>query len=85
MSSNKPHINTSFSNLSATVIAIWQRILRASTESNEIQVWQKADCYSNIYWQAYDPKTGESTSLSSEAEMQIWIEQHYYQSNYFNP
>lgn len=74
----KMRSHKSFSPLTATIKAIWHHLLCTLIESNEIQVWQKTDRYSNTYWQAYDPKTGESTSLSSEAEMRIWIEQHYY-------
>jgi len=59
---------------------IWQYFIRTITSNNEVQVWQKTDRYGNTYWQAYDPKTGKSTSLGSEAEMRIWIEQRYYQS-----
>lgn len=69
---------TSFS-LFNKIKAIGQRFVRILTYERELQVWQKTDRYGNIYWQAQDPKTGNSTSLGSEAEMRIWIEQRYYQ------
>jgi hypothetical protein len=60
---------------------ILQNFLRSIASSQELQVSQKTDRQGNKYWQAYNPETGSSTSLSSEAEMRVWIEQHYYQSN----
>lgn len=58
----------------------WQRLIRVLSASNELQVW-KRDRQGHTYWHAYDPLTGNSTCLSSEAEMRIWIEQHYYRGN----
>lgn len=69
---------TSFSLFNKTK-AIGQRFVGILTCNYELQVWQKTDRYGNNYWQAKDPKTGKSTSLGSEAEMRIWIEQRYYQ------
>lgn len=60
---------------------ISQSFQRLVATSQELQVNQKTDRRGHKYWQAYDPKTGDSTSLSSEAEMRVWIEQRYYQSN----
>lgn len=61
--------------------AIWQRLIRALTSGNELQVWKTTDRHGHTYWQAYDPATDRSTSLGSEAEMRMWIEQRYYRSN----
>lgn len=61
--------------------AIWQRLIRALTSGNELQVWKKTNRHGHTYWHAYDPTTDSSTSLGSEAEMRMWIEQRYYQSN----
>ena len=55
-----------------------KKLIHALTRGHELQVWQKKDRNGNTYWQAFDPKTRRSTSLNSEAEMQIWIEQRYY-------
>ncbi len=65
--------------LYATFKFIWRRLFRALTASNELQVWRKTDRHGHTYWQAHDPTTGKSTSLGSEAEMRVWIEQGYYQ------
>ncbi|AFY90329.1 MAG: hypothetical protein CLLPBCKN_008036 [Chroococcidiopsis cubana SAG 39.79] len=61
--------------------AIIEKLIQALTRSHELQVWRKKDRNGNAYWQAFDPKTRKSTSLSSEAEMRIWIEQRYYHSD----
>jgi hypothetical protein len=61
--------------------AITEKLIQALTRGHELQVWQKKDRNGNAYWQAFDPKTRKSTSLSSEAEMRIWIEQRYYHSD----
>lgn len=57
---------------------IWQRFTFALICSNQLQVWKKIDRFGHSYWQAYDPKSGDSTFLGTEAEMRIWIEQSYY-------
>ncbi len=47
--------------------------------ANEPQIWTETDRYGNTYWHAYDPVSGRSVSLDSEAEMRAWLEQRYYQ------
>lgn len=59
--------------------SIWQHLLRIFTKGNELQIWQTSDRFGNTWWNAYDPTTGCSTSLTSEAEMRAWIEERYYQ------
>ena len=61
--------------------AIVEQLIQALTRGHELQVWRKKDHDGNAYWQAFDPKTRKSISLSSEAEMRIWIEQRYYHSD----
>lgn len=46
-------------------------------DTHEIQVLQKVDRHGNIYWQAYDPVTGNSFSSGSETDVCMWIEQLY--------
>ena len=67
--------------LSQYLKKIFQGVIHALTCGHELQVWQKKDRNGNAYWQAFDPKTRKFTSLSSEAEMRIWIEQRYYHSD----
>ena len=66
---------------SESLKAILEKLIQALTRSHELQVWRKIDRNGNAYWQAFDPKTRKSTSLNSEAEMRIWIEQRYYHSD----
>jgi len=58
---------------------ICERIVTAIAHANELQVWQTRDRFGNTSWHAYDPATGSSTCLNSEAEMRMWIEERYYQ------
>ncbi|MUL36264.1 hypothetical protein [Gloeocapsopsis dulcis] len=53
-------------------------LLQFLISSDRIQVRQKKDRYGRSYWQAYDPASESKITLASEAEMRIWIEQHYY-------
>ncbi|GAB4368244.1 MAG: hypothetical protein Kow00121_07220 [Elainellaceae cyanobacterium] len=55
----------------------WHRLGNALTQTQELQVWQASDRTGAIQWHAYDPVTGVSVIRDSEAEMRIWIEQHY--------
>ncbi|MFB2934899.1 hypothetical protein ACE1B6_06435 [Aerosakkonemataceae cyanobacterium BLCC-F154] len=47
--------------------------------ASELKVWQSRDRKGHTCWNAYDPTTGKSISLDSEAEMRMWIEERYYQ------
>lgn len=71
--------------ISLTLIAIfkviWQRLIYTFCKGNELQVWKKRDRLGYTYWHAYDPATGYSSCFGSEAEMRVWIEQHYYRGN----
>lgn len=67
--------------LFTTLKAIWRYSIRSLVGNNELQVLQKTDRYGMSYWRTYDPASGRSTVLGSQAEMRMWIEQRYYQSN----
>jgi len=73
------------SKISPSLFEKLQRVCRAAIHTlargHELQVWCKKDRNGNVYWQAFDPKTHKFTSLSSEAEMRIWIEQRYYHAD----
>jgi hypothetical protein len=56
-----------------------QRLLESFVGGNDLRIWQTYDREGNNWWHAYDPVTGRYTSVDSEAEMQAWIKQHYYQ------
>ena len=54
--------------------SIWRHLLRILTKGNELQIWQTSDRFGNTWWNAYDPTTGHSTSLATDAEMRTWRE-----------
>jgi hypothetical protein len=41
----------------------------------QVQIWPRLDRSQARYWQAYDPKSGQSFSATSAAEMRFWLEQ----------
>jgi hypothetical protein len=57
---------------------IWQSLLTLLSSKPELRVWQTCDRAGHTWWNAYDPVKEQSARLGSEAEMRIWIEQHYY-------
>ncbi|HLO47461.1 MAG TPA: hypothetical protein VK211_03445 [Kamptonema sp.] len=58
---------------------IFQPLLAAIICRDQIRIWQTSDRYGKTLWHAYDPATGRSTSVATEDEMRVWIEQRYYQ------
>lgn len=62
----------------AKISRFLQHLFAWSIRGNELQVHQHRDRQGNTWWQAFDPKTDESVSFGSEAEMRTWIEQRYY-------
>jgi hypothetical protein len=56
---------------------IWRSIIRYGTAAPELRVWQSRALLNRTVWYAYDPMTGDSISVGSEAEMRLWIEQRY--------
>ncbi|MCL1471899.1 hypothetical protein [Argonema antarcticum] len=57
----------------------WQSLVKGIVSGKDLRVWQKSDRSGNTEWHAYDPATGRSTCVASDAEMRMWIEQQYYQ------
>lgn len=56
---------------------LWRSVMRHWTAAPELRVWQSRTLMNRIVWNAYDPVTGDSISVGSEAEMRLWIEQRY--------
>lgn len=56
---------------------ISQRLIRFLASNHEPQIWLKKDRYGNVFWHVYDPASGASAHLSSEAEVRMWLEQRY--------
>lgn len=44
----------------------------------EPEIRQTLDTTGHKWWQVYDPLTGQTTYLESEAEVQIWLEERLY-------
>ena len=54
---------------------IGQNLTKGKTEP---QINYKCDRKERCYWLVYDPISGYSTTLSSEQEVRIWLENRYY-------
>jgi hypothetical protein len=54
-----------------------QKIIVYLSQGKELRVWQSCDRQGHVWWNVADPITGKSAQLLSEAEVCIWIEQHY--------
>jgi hypothetical protein len=60
---------------------IWQglqTVMRAIAGSDEPQIRQLRDRNGQSVWRSYDPITGQTAYLNSEAEVRSWLEQRYY-------
>lgn len=73
------HLQEINSKLAILVNKICQRIVTLINHASELQVWQTRDRSGHSWWNGYDPSTGKSIRLDSEAEMRMWIEERYYQ------
>lgn len=57
---------------------VWQRFMQILA-NDEFQVWHRVDRQGQVIsWHVYDAKTGQTTQLSSEMEVRLWLEQHLY-------
>ena len=64
--------------LLAIVKSLSQLFISFLTNGDEPRIWTTTDRNGNTAWNAYDPVSDRTTSLNSESEMRIWIEQRYY-------
>lgn len=55
---------------------VWHALV-ISESSNEPDIWQTLDRHGNVWWHAYDPMTGQTSYLSSEAEVLMWLDQRH--------
>lgn len=53
-----------------------QRLIHAIAHQSELQVQQFANG-SDLWWYAFNPQTGECVYADSEAELRLWIKDHY--------
>lgn len=61
-----------------TFKTVLQRFFLWLTSSQELRVWKTSERNGETGWHAYDPKTGRSICVASDAEMREWIERRYY-------
>ncbi|WP_228061535.1 hypothetical protein [[Phormidium] sp. LEGE 05292] len=72
------HLQASKSKLAILINKICERFVTLINHASELKVWQSRDRTGHTWWEAYDPSTGNSISLDSEAEMRMWIEERYH-------
>ena len=53
----------------------WQGFVKAIFHP-EVQIWQTAEYAGVVYWNAYDPQSGQRITTDSETELRVWIEQN---------
>jgi hypothetical protein len=58
-----------------------QKITEALFGSYQLQVCQFMNG-SDLWWYAFDPRTGDCVYADSEAELRLWIEHHDERSNF---
>lgn len=63
---------------SQSLASLWQTLRQMIAHYTEIRVWQKSDRQGNFYWHGYNPSNGEYVCFGTEAEIRMWIEEHYY-------
>lgn len=61
---------------------VWQEVLARLRTSDEPRVWPSR-CDDPPTWNAYDPVTGQSINLVSEAELRTWLEELHYHNQQF--
>lgn len=52
-------------------------ILNPLLTGSEPQIIQKTDRMGNLFWQVYDPVTGERNKLVSAQEVREWLDNRY--------
>jgi hypothetical protein len=56
---------------------LWKNFVNTLLRDAEPKIWRKRDRKGNLFFQVYDPKTGQVARLDSEHEIRIWIEERY--------
>lgn len=65
--------------LAQTLRRAWQGLMARLDVSDEPRVWPGQSWNGEPAWNAYDPITGQSAYLVSEAELRVWLEELHYQ------
>ncbi len=75
LASNRPN-----QQIKLGILPILKRILRHLSRSligsNKLRIWQTYE-RGNNWWHAFDPLTGNHTSVNSQARLLAWIELNY--------
>ncbi len=74
--SAKSKLNTSI--FGSGLTKLLQQIISTLTQEPEPRIGQVKDSFGNTIWCVYDPITGQSARLNSEAEVRVWLEERYY-------
>ena len=74
------NVTTKPSRTSLWLDKVWKFLIKSFTQAHELKLYQVTGKAGKSYWYTYDPKTGLSTCLGSEAEVRIWLDQRYYLS-----
>jgi hypothetical protein len=64
------------SRTASTLKQFWRYLKSAFSGNSEVRVWQ-CDRLGQTYWKIYDPLTGYRSTMSSEAEVRVWLEKRY--------
>lgn len=71
---------SSESGMSQRLHQFWQSVLAHLDVSDAPRVWPSHNHQTGVpAWNAYDPVTGQSVHLVSEAELRTWLEELHYQ------
>lgn len=71
-----PQPTARFAGIGEWFANVW-RFLGITENTSEPDIWQTMDRHGNLWWHAYDPTTGQTTYLSSEEEVLMWLDQRH--------
>ncbi|GAB4237220.1 MAG: hypothetical protein Kow00121_64350 [Elainellaceae cyanobacterium] len=57
---------------------LWNLLLDTFAKGSEPRIYQKRDRYGKVFFQVYDPISGRSSTLDSEQQVRMWLDQRYY-------
>lgn len=60
--------------------SLWRKVLVYMTTTDEPKVWKTQTRQGDTLWNAYDPRTGRSTSKASADELRAWLEDRHHPS-----
>jgi hypothetical protein len=69
-----PQPKSGLAGIAERLARMW-RSLEFLGHSREPNIWQTMDRHGNLWWHAYDPTTGQTSYLSSQEEVLMWLDQ----------